>query len=190
MIDSMMNEYIDKLKTCFYVNNEIHENDSHVFTHDKPSLVLGLSEKNSYLLNWRKLLLDVGTIPRVRVRDISNSGQRHSYKALLTYASGTSGITLSICFPFKMYGFYYSRLYPAKKRDQYFEKNSYKPLDDKVAVIRDTIENFIIKNFENFSHLNDQYAERKIRKIVIDGIQWENLDLWKAFFTTDMFGII
>lgn len=127
---------------------------------------------------------------RCRVRDISKSGQRHSYKALLTYSAGTSGVTLAISFPFKIYGFYFSKLYPVSGTNQFLEENSYNPLDENGIKIKNAIENAIHKNFKNFNPFNAEYANIKIEKIVIDGIKWDNLDLWKAFFTTDAFGII
>ena len=117
-------------------------------------------------------------------------GERHSYKALLAFSDGKEGIVLALNFPFKLYGFYFSKLFPSETKGKYIQKQSYTPFGAQGAEAIKEIEKMVHKNFDGFEAFDNKYANAKVASIIIDGLFFEKLDLWQAFFTTNMFGII
>ncbi len=186
-------QYITEVGRTFHVNEEIEKYNQMNSFEDKPNLVFGLSEKSRYLENWNRLLVKLRLNTKGKVRDITLSGQRNSFKALLTYSNEEGydvGITVCISFPFKLFGFAYSRFEHGKNEKDNFLQNTYDVIEYGMNNVKACIENLVIENFIGFIEFEYEYASFTIERIVIDDLIYNDLDLWEVIFNTNVVGII
>ncbi len=183
----MLEKYLCSVRSVYFVGDEVSEN---VRFAEKPLFLQGSIEREKHRENWKSLLNSLKSEGRGRVKNMDSAGQNHSFTGILSYNSGLTGIVFSICFPLKLYGFRFAKMYESDVGKGYNETLSYLPFDEEMKKITKWLQDIIIEFFPNFELFDNTFADYKVNNIIINAHIYKELDLWKAFFSTNDHGII
>ena len=183
-IDRKLKDYFAILESSFYVGDDVIDVASNTFP-DKQTLINSLSEKEKLLPIWSDFLGRLKIFPDARIRDFTRMGGRHSFNCLFMYkSSGPKGLIISISIPFRVYGFYFYKF--IKKTNVIFDVvESYSSIDSDMTNKVLEIEKVLKFYFKEIEAFDSKYAKINIQKLEIDGSIYQNIDLWKAIFTTN-----
>jgi len=183
-----LNNYLKILRSTFYIDAETIICQYPMAL--KPYLVEGINARNGNIDNWNDFIKFVKINSNARVRNMDNAGQIHSYTGIFSYDSNSKGIIFCISFPFKLYGFYYAKLEEYDK-NKIIERLDYFPFDEEMKNYKTWIKNAIQKYFPFLEEFDNFYAKHKIEKIIIGAFdKHQNLDLYRAIFSTNEHGIL
>jgi hypothetical protein len=188
---SMLDKYLKKLESCFFIyEKDFTEISNDNFMNDKPDLILGIIEKENYRESWNLLIESLKKKQSLRIRDMTIFGQRHSFNALITFSYNSSGLIFSINFPHKLIGFRYAEITEKVGTKKMEEILSYSKIGSITKSIKQEVEKEIYFYFPSFEIFNNKYADYKVSSIIIDGMDYKEIDLWQAFFSTNDHGVL
>ncbi len=157
-----------------------------------------VKEKESYRKDWSSFLSCIKGSKFPRVVNLEPSSERHCFKASLSFPNNNQGIILCISMIGKLVGIYY---------DQYYRGNNYLPMYN----YRGNSENYTLSYypataeqeefsrytietatsiFTSFQKFDNFYASKLVENIIVDRTRHEKLDLFQAFFCTNVHGTI